>query len=242
MRAYNRRDVNTLNTMLAPYLGITPEAKKKPAFDPDILERMQGIVKKELMRAFGPSWKKPDLDKEGLISEAITQWVEQYGWSELPTPDKLHPIVLGIRRSRQDIRREAKVESFERQDLSHLSPTAGTVGADVLREQQEEEREQELRLGTIAQYLNRLKKGSMADQFRATIIQLHYGDRIASNQPAVLLGNVPQKNLILKHQPGVPSDCPTCRAIARYVRMYGLTAADVSTVVDQFLVDLAQLV
>lgn len=96
---------------------------------------------------------------------------------------------------------------------------------------------------TREKLLRDLKSNQKETQFRAVIVLLHLGERVFPRQPESLtrksrspLGGrtVPAaaKDLGLFHPAQGTTSCPTCRAIARFVRVPGLDARGVSLLID----------
>lgn len=74
----------------------------------------------------------------------------------------------------------------------------------------------------------------------ASLIAMHLGKAVVPGQPARLLGAKPCRDLIGKnknHPVGPGGRCPTCAAIARFVRIQGLGPTETAALVDAFFVE-----
>lgn len=240
-----------LNAMLQPFLAgqeasppgwviaVRPKTRPlptRPAPSPQKKLRRQikaarAEFEKALRRVFGRPWYRLDRDtRDGIISEAYVQWLERTGGGDKVDPDDAANIARAIRRSR----RAAMEKEVQFGEHSGDEP-----GEYVSPEEAEAESARQDFLSVIEQQLEGLEAQGPEGKVRTTLIRLHLGELVFPNQPPRLRGKQPALDF-RTHHPGAGSECPTCRAIARYVRTRGLTADAVGHVIDDFRIQVKQ--
>ena len=222
--AYDRI-VNQL--LSAPPPEPEPRRAPPPGVDRKELRETRRLLGQALRAVFGPSWGRFDSDtRAGLVDEAYVRWLEAGGH---PRVD-VHQIALDVRRESRAARdREVGFGQYDSDE----------PGSFVDPAEAQESREQEARAATLWQLLEDFSERDEVSKMQATIVQLHLGERGFPGQPNRLKGELPQRDLAEFH-PGGGDRCPTCRAIARYVRVAGLTPEAVGRTVDGVLVELRQ--
>lgn len=198
-----------------------------PGVDKKELRATQKLLEEALRAVFGPSWGRLDSDaRAGLIDEAYVRWLEAGG-------DRR----VDVRQIANDVRRASR--SARDREVGFGSYASDEAGSFVDPEDAWEAAERAEQAASLWQLLEEFAGRDEVSKMQATIVQLHLGEKVFPGQPNRLRGDLPQRDLAAFHPGGGPR-CPTCRAVARYVRVAGLTPDAVGSIVDGVLADIRQ--
>lgn len=201
-----------------------PEQRQQSAVFAEARKRVEATLRKTLGSVV---WSKLDRDaRSGLVNEAIALWIERgrpaNAWRD---------IANHIRRAhRSRLEKDVQFGEYDKDELADefVSPEA-----------RQEAAERSAAGDRAANVRDEMAAESPLGKMRVSLVELHIGEKVFPGQPRRLLGSQPRKDLARHHPPG-GKDCPTCKAIARFVRIAGLTPDAVGRNVDETLVEMRQ--
>jgi len=203
--------------------------------DPEALAHWKGLQKRAeriLRRTLGPHASRG----AELVDEVVVAAASQAGSIEGVTDEQLQSAANAARR-----RVRAAIEA-ELQFGAGPEHRAVTERAEHEAWKRQEERSESTGpvFAEVEDQLRSMEGGDVAEQAKAIMVRLHFGQQVFPGQPLRFRAGATQANLKQFHRigPGRNGSCPTCKAIAQYLRVPGMTDRDVARVVDAFLFQL----
>lgn len=239
-------DWQQLNQMLEPFLreqvavppGWALPARTAPRPPPVLrapsererIKRNQDAIRKGLKSVFNRLWYRMDKGmQEELVAEAFVVWLAAGGTGHISPADA------------QDVAKKVRIERRKalEKEISFGDYDKDEAGEWVPPEQAEEDNTRAGQAQLASDFRDTLEQSGPAGKLQVALVELHLGETVFPGQPARLKGDAPVRDLRRRH-PGIGQKCPTCRSIAHYVRVRGLTPEGVARAVDDYYIRLRQ--
>lgn len=186
------------------------------------------LLSQALRSTFGSmQWGRMDAGlREELAQEAYERWL-----SVGRDPSAVKEIANSIRRERRaSLDRDVGIGAFASDEIEDSFVMPEEAQAAGLREAQQAQAQG---------LLDELAAQGPLGKIKASLVELHLGESVIPGQPSRFKGKGPRRDLEQFHPPG-GQVCPTCRAIARFVRVQGMTPDTVGRNIDEVLVQMRQ--